>query len=225
MAQSRASARHDVGIGTASGRPRGVGQAPARLARLRGRARRDEAHAATSARTSTTAASAQGVVVPLPQKEVVDRARRAGGGHEAVVERLGRRPLRTRSAATVTLPAGPASLTFQAELEHRGLRTRPVRLRVRRGERRLRLEVHPRLDRRRRRRATASTASSGGWVPATFDLSAYAGKTVGLRFRYTTDGAAGRTRPRALRRRHRRHRRRRDRLQRRCRGRRRRLDH
>jgi immune inhibitor A len=33
--------------------------------------------------------------------------------------------------------------------------------------------------------------SSGGWVPATFDLSAYAGKTVGLRFRYTTDPAAG----------------------------------
>ena len=33
--------------------------------------------------------------------------------------------------------------------------------------------------------------ASGGWVPATFDLSAYAGKTVGLRFRYLTDGAVG----------------------------------
>lgn len=33
--------------------------------------------------------------------------------------------------------------------------------------------------------------TSGGWVAATFDLSAYAGKTVGLRLRYTTDGAAG----------------------------------
>jgi immune inhibitor A len=32
---------------------------------------------------------------------------------------------------------------------------------------------------------------SAGWVPATFDLSAYAGKTVGLRFRYQTDGGAG----------------------------------
>jgi len=28
---------------------------------------------------------------------------------------------------------------------------------------------------------------SGGWVPASFDLSAYAGKTVQLRFRYSTD--------------------------------------
>jgi immune inhibitor A len=29
------------------------------------------------------------------------------------------------------------------------------------------------------------------WVPATFNLSAYAGQTIGLRFRYTTDGAVG----------------------------------
>ncbi|WP_433053590.1 immune inhibitor A domain-containing protein [Dactylosporangium sp. CS-033363] len=33
--------------------------------------------------------------------------------------------------------------------------------------------------------------TSAGWVPATFDLSAFAGKTVGLRFRYFTDPAAG----------------------------------
>ncbi|WP_433081521.1 immune inhibitor A domain-containing protein [Dactylosporangium sp. CA-052675] len=33
--------------------------------------------------------------------------------------------------------------------------------------------------------------TSNGWVPATFDLSAFAGKTVGLRFRYLTDPAAG----------------------------------
>lgn len=33
--------------------------------------------------------------------------------------------------------------------------------------------------------------TSNGWVPATFDLSAYAGSTIGLRFRYQTDGAAG----------------------------------
>ncbi|UYM05434.1 immune inhibitor A domain-containing protein [Solicola gregarius] len=33
--------------------------------------------------------------------------------------------------------------------------------------------------------------TSDGWVPATFDLSAYAGKDIGLRIRYQTDGAAG----------------------------------
>jgi immune inhibitor A len=32
---------------------------------------------------------------------------------------------------------------------------------------------------------------SNGWKAASFDLSAYAGSTIGLRFRYQTDGAAG----------------------------------
>lgn len=32
------------------------------------------------------------------------------------------------------------------------------------------------------------TGKSSGWVSATFDLSAYAGQTVKLRFRYETDG-------------------------------------
>ena len=39
---------------------------------------------------------------------------------------------------------------------------------------------------------------SKGYVPATFDLSAYAGKTIGLRFRYATDGAAQGTDPEAV---------------------------
>jgi len=33
--------------------------------------------------------------------------------------------------------------------------------------------------------------TSDGWQPASFDMSAYAGKTVGLRFHYATDGGAG----------------------------------
>ena len=33
-------------------------------------------------------------------------------------------------------------------------------------------------------------------MPATFDLSAYAGKSINLRFRYRTDGAAQGTDPR-----------------------------
>jgi immune inhibitor A len=33
--------------------------------------------------------------------------------------------------------------------------------------------------------------TQASWKPATFDLSAYAGKTIGLRLRYATDGAAG----------------------------------
>ncbi len=38
---------------------------------------------------------------------------------------------------------------------------------------------------------------SGGWKPATFDLSAYAGKQIDLRFRYATDGATAGTDPTA----------------------------
>ncbi len=33
--------------------------------------------------------------------------------------------------------------------------------------------------------------TSAAWVPATFDLSPYAGQTIGLRLRYRTDGAVG----------------------------------
>ena len=68
---------------------------------------------------------AQGVVVVLPKKQVVDRARRAGRGHQAVVERLGRRPNTTLSR-TVTLPAGDRDADVQGRLEHRGLRAGPV---------------------------------------------------------------------------------------------------
>ena len=39
---------------------------------------------------------------------------------------------------------------------------------------------------------------SDGWEPATFDLSAYAGNTVGLRISYVTDGAAQGTDPKAI---------------------------
>lgn len=37
--------------------------------------------------------------------------------------------------------------------------------------------------------------TTDGWVPATFDLSPYAGTTIGLRLRYQTDGAVGGNNP------------------------------
>ena len=37
--------------------------------------------------------------------------------------------------------------------------------------------------------ANGIDGNTKGWKPATFDLSAYAGKTVDLRFRYATDAA------------------------------------
>ena len=74
------------------GRPRRLGQAAARLARLRDGRGRDRSARSTSARTSTTASKAQGVAVVLPDKQVDDRpARRRPRASEAVVERRGRR--------------------------------------------------------------------------------------------------------------------------------------
>ena len=95
-------------------------------------------------------AKAQGVVVVLPKKEVVTQlgAPAAGtkqwwsGGGDDYDASLTRQ---------VTLPAGSVEPDVPGPLEHRGLRARPVRLRVRRGRRRDRLQGDPRLDHEGRR--------------------------------------------------------------------------
>ena len=196
-----------------------VGQAPARLARLQVVPVRDEATLQLGPHEYNTA-SPQASSCRCRRRRSW-RARTAGGGDEVVVERLGQRPL--EHARPGRHPARRARIPdLPGELGHRGLRTRPVRLRVRRGQRRLRLEVHPRFDRdacggqrhrRHERRLEGRDVRPVG-VRRDHDRAA-----VPLHDRRRSRGA------RVLRRRHRRHRRRRDRLRRRCRGRRRRLDH
>ena len=68
--------------------------------------------------------------------------------------------------------------------------TRPVRLRLRRG-RRLAPAGRPIAGSRSPNAGEGNgiDGTQADWTPATFDLSAYAGKTVGLRIRYGTDGA------------------------------------
>ena len=96
----------------------------------------------------------------------------------------------TMSRAGRRCPRAPPTLTFQANWNIEDCGPDAVRLRLRRGRRRHRLQG--------RSRATSPSAAEGNgidgdqrrWTPATFDLSAYAGKTVELRFHYTTDGAA-----------------------------------
>ncbi len=81
-----------------------------------------------------------------------DPARRAGRRLQAVVVAGRRRPRDDSMTREVTLPAGgPRDADVPGALEHRGLRSRRVRLRLRRGRRRHRLQADPRLDHQGRR--------------------------------------------------------------------------
>ena len=59
-------------------------------------------------------AKAQGVVVPLPKKAVDHHLGAPHGGHQAVVVRTRATTYEATLSRQVTLPAGSASLTFQA---------------------------------------------------------------------------------------------------------------
>ena len=116
--------------------------------------------------------------------------RRTGLGHQPVVERPGRRPGQHDD------PDGDAggrhsTLSLQARWNIEDCGPDPcdyAYVEVNAGTGCVAVAGHRSP---RPLRATASTAPQASWTPATFDLSAYAGKTVGLRLRYSTDGAAG----------------------------------
>ena len=110
-----------------------------------------------------------------------------------------------RMSRSVTLPAGAASLSFQARWNIEDCGPDPCDYAY--------VEVDDGTGWKAIAGNITKAAEGNGidgyqaaWTPATFDLSAYAGKTVGLRVRYSTDGAAqgqpGRA-ERHLRRRHR----------------------
>jgi immune inhibitor A len=134
-------------------------------------------------------AKAQGVVVPLGKKTVVTDFGAApfagtkqwwsgqGDDYESSLTRQ------------VTLPAGPASLTFQARwnIEDCGSTACDYAF----------VEVNDGSGFKAIPGSITNPSEGNGidgdhpeWTPATFDLSAYAGKTISLRLRYKTDGAA-----------------------------------
>jgi immune inhibitor A len=91
----------------------------------------------------------------------------------------------------VTLPAGSATLTFQAnwDIEDCGDTTACdyayVEVNDGTGYKPIAGNITKAGE------GNGIDGKSNGWVPATFDLSAYAGKTIGLQFRYTTDANTG----------------------------------
>jgi immune inhibitor A len=132
---------------------------------------------------------AQGVVVVLPKKQVVTELGAPVEGTRQWWSGQGDN-LNNSMTRSLTLPAGPASLTFQAawNIEDCGEDACDY--------------AYVEVDAGDGFTAIAGTitnpaegngidGTSAGWQPATFDLSAYAGRTISLRLRYVTDGGAG----------------------------------
>ena len=131
---------------------------------------------------------AQGLVVTLPKKQVVNELVPPFAGTKSWWSGQGNQFTHTMSRQ-VTLPAGAASLDFQANWAIEDCGTTACDY------------AYVEVDDGTGYKPIAGTitnaaegngidGASGGWKPASFDLSAYAGKTIGLRFRYTTDPAA-----------------------------------
>jgi immune inhibitor A len=184
MAQSRARAKNDVGIGT---RPADLGV----WDKLQLQWLDYETAIAGQKKTfklgphEYNSKKAQGLVVVLPKKQVTS---------QLVAPATGTRQWWSGSAdgltnsltRTVSLPTGPASLTFQANYDiETGFDYAQVQVDDGSGWASLpsnlsTVKANNGID----------GSTKNAYVQGTVDLSAYAGKTVQLRFLYTTDGGA-----------------------------------
>jgi immune inhibitor A len=196
MAQSRVSAPQDEGIGT-RGADLGAWE-KLQLGWL-------DYEIVGPGRTRTldlgpheyNSAKAQGVVTVLPQKEVVTQLGAPAAGSKQWWSGQGD-DLNSSMTRDVTLPAGgPASLTFQARwnIEDCGPDACDYAY----------VEVDDGSGFKAIPGSIAKAAEgngidgkSNGYQPATFDLSAFAGKAIKLRFRYQTDGAVQGTDPQTI---------------------------
>lgn len=190
MAQSRARAKGDEGIGT---RPADLGV----WDKLQLGWLDYEVVLAGQQKTidlgphEYNSAKAQGVVVVLPKKQVTSTLPTPPEGTKQWWSGKGD-DLNTSLTRQVVVPAGTSQLTFKAswDIEDCGADACDY--------------AYVEVDNGSGWKAipgSITTAAEGngidgtsdGYQPATFDMSAYAGSTVGLRFRYATDGAAGGT--------------------------------
>jgi immune inhibitor A len=133
---------------------------------------------------------AQGAVVVLPKKQVTSTLVPPAAGAKSWWSTSGN-DLNTAMSRSVTLPAGaPATLSFQAnwDIEDCGPDACDyafVEVNDGSGFKAIPGSITTATE------GNGIDGVSGGWKPATFNLSAYAGKTVDVRFHYLTDGAAG----------------------------------
>jgi immune inhibitor A len=133
---------------------------------------------------------AQGLVVTLPKKAVTHDLVQPAAGTKDWWSGQGNNFTHTMSRQ-VALPAGqPASLTFQANWDIEDCGTTAcdyayVDVNDGSGFKTIKGSITNDAE------GNGIDGTSNGWKPATFDLSAYAGKTITLQFRYATDPAAG----------------------------------
>ena len=188
MAQSRVSAAGDEGIGT---RPADLGA----WDKLQLGWLDYEVVPAGTARTldigphEYNSAKPQGVVVPLgkTRKVVTDYGAPAEGTKQWWSDTGD--DLENTLSRQVTLPAGTATLTFQAKWNIEDCGPDPcdyafVEVNDGSGWKSIAGSITKASE------GNAIDGVQATYKAATFDLSAYAGKTIGLRLRYETDGAA-----------------------------------
>ncbi|MFI5710041.1 immune inhibitor A domain-containing protein [Kribbella sp. NPDC051620] len=130
---------------------------------------------------------AQGVVVVLPKKKVTTQLVKPVTGTKSWWSGTGDK-LSNTLTRKVTLPAGKASLDFQAnwKIEDCGADACDyayVEVNAGSGWKAIPGSITKAAE------ANGIDGDSKGWQPASFDLSAFAGKTIDLRFRYATDAA------------------------------------
>ncbi|HYP45948.1 MAG TPA: immune inhibitor A domain-containing protein [Propionibacteriaceae bacterium] len=188
MAQSRARAKRDVGIGT---RPADLGiWDKMQLGWL-------DYEVAIAGQRKTfnlgpheynTKTKPQGLVVVLPDKKVTKELPRPTSGTKQWYSGTGH-GLNNTLTRQVTLPAGSATLSFRANYDIEDCGLEPCDYAY--------VEANDGGGWQAIPGTIAKSAEGNGidgtskaWVPASFDLSAYAGRTIGLRLRYRTDAAA-----------------------------------
>src|SRR3954447_3052893 len=132
---------------------------------------------------------AQGAVVVLPKKNVTTTLATPTSGSKSWWSGRGD-DLDNTMSRDVTLPAGHPRLSMQAQWDIEDCGPDPCDYAY--------VEVDPGTGWEaipgsitNPTEGNGIDGTSGGWVPATFDLSAYAGTSIGLRIRYATDGGAG----------------------------------
>jgi immune inhibitor A len=134
-------------------------------------------------------AKAQGIVVTLPKKSVESPLQPPASGTKSWWSGEGDEFTHTMNRQ-LALPAGTSTLTMQANWDIEDCDTTAcdyayVEVNDGTGYKPIAGSITNPAE------GNGIDGKSNGWKPATFDLSAYAGKTIGLQLRYTTDANTG----------------------------------